>query len=205
MLKLLRYMKKNIGYMIVIIGLLFVQAYTDLSLPAYTSKIVDTGIQQHGIENAAIETIRSDTMEELLLLMDEKERQAVQDAYDLEEGLYIRKNLTQEQADKTAAALSPAMVLLQGFEDKGLKPSELPQEQLQALLPQMKEQLSSMAESLVLQGAVRSAAGEYEAQGFNLEKLQTRYLLSTGLRMLGLAGVGMLWYAGGCNDHIFIQ
>ena len=49
MLKMLKYMKKSIGWIVLIVGLLFVQAYSDLALPEYTSQIVDTGIQQKGI------------------------------------------------------------------------------------------------------------------------------------------------------------
>ena len=51
MIKLMKYLKKSAGYIILIIALLFLQAYCDLSLPDYTSKIVNVGIQQSGIED----------------------------------------------------------------------------------------------------------------------------------------------------------
>ena len=51
MLKMFHYMKERWYYVVMIIVLLFVQAYCDLSLPDYTSKIVNVGIQQKGIED----------------------------------------------------------------------------------------------------------------------------------------------------------
>ena len=46
MIKLMKYLKKSAGYIVLIIALLFLQAYCDLSLPDYTSKIINVGIQQ---------------------------------------------------------------------------------------------------------------------------------------------------------------
>ena len=54
-------------------ALLFVQAYCDLSLPDYTSKIVDIGIQQGGIESPVPETVRDTTLQALELLMSEQD------------------------------------------------------------------------------------------------------------------------------------
>ena len=58
MLKMFHYMKERWYYVVMIIVLLFVQAYCDLSLPDYTSKIVNVGIQQKGIEDGVPDTIR---------------------------------------------------------------------------------------------------------------------------------------------------
>ena len=52
MIKLMKYLKKSAGYIVLIIALLFLQAYCDLSLPDYTSKIINVGIQQKGIEDS---------------------------------------------------------------------------------------------------------------------------------------------------------
>ena len=85
MLRMFRYMKKSAGYLLLIFGLLFVQAFCDLSLPSYTSKIVDVGIQQKGIEDAVPDKIREVSMEMLLLFMTEEDQQEVLDAYEKEE------------------------------------------------------------------------------------------------------------------------
>ena len=65
MLKMFHYMKERWHYILMIIVLLFIQAFCDLSLPDYTSKIVNVGIQQKGIEDCVPETIREASMKEL--------------------------------------------------------------------------------------------------------------------------------------------
>src|SRR5699024_1893423 len=57
----------------VVFALLAVQAYCDLSLPEYTSKIVDVGIQQGGIESTVPESVRDTTLQALELLMTEED------------------------------------------------------------------------------------------------------------------------------------
>ena len=51
MFKMFRYMKERWHYIVMIIVLLFIQAFCDLSLPDYTSKIINVGIQQKGVED----------------------------------------------------------------------------------------------------------------------------------------------------------
>lgn len=60
MIKLMKYLKKSAGYVALIIALLFLQAYCDLSLPDYTSKIVNIGIQQKGIEDGVPQKNKKD-------------------------------------------------------------------------------------------------------------------------------------------------
>ena len=67
--------------MIAIVLILVVQAYCDLSLPAYTSDIVNVGIQQGGIEDEVPRQIATEEMEKLLLFVSEDDQQTVLDAY----------------------------------------------------------------------------------------------------------------------------
>ena len=67
--------------MIAIVLILVVQAYCDLSLPAYTSDIVNVGIQQGGIEDEVPRQIATEEMEKLLLFVSEDDQQTVTDAY----------------------------------------------------------------------------------------------------------------------------
>lgn len=67
--------------MIAIVLILVVQAYCDLSLPAYTSDIVNVGIQQGGIEDEVPRQIATEEMEKLLLFVSEDDQQMVMDAY----------------------------------------------------------------------------------------------------------------------------
>lgn len=83
MLKLFKYMKQSVGSVLLVILLLVIQAVCDLTLPDFTSDIVNIGIQQGGIENAAPDIIRQSEFEKLALFTKEADRKTVQDSYRL--------------------------------------------------------------------------------------------------------------------------
>ena len=86
--KIFKQLARHWAACLAVVALLFVQAYCDLSLPDYTSKIVDTGIQQGGIEIPLPETVRQSTLDALSLLMSEEDADALQNAY----GYYLQDN-----------------------------------------------------------------------------------------------------------------
>lgn len=81
MSKLMKYLKPFVFSIVVIIGLLFVQAICNLSLPDYMSNIVNVGIQQGGIENAVPTVIRKSEFEKLKLFMNDNDVKKVEDNY----------------------------------------------------------------------------------------------------------------------------
>ena len=83
MIKLFRYLKKAYLPVICIIVLLVMQALCELSLPTYTSDIVNVGIQQGGIEDAVPEAMREQTFQGLAAVMDEDDAEEMKDAYEL--------------------------------------------------------------------------------------------------------------------------
>lgn len=83
MLKLFKYLKSSILSIIVIILLLVTQAVCDLKLPEYTSKIVNVGIQQNGIENAAATVITAEKYDNIVLFLSDDEKEYLADYYDL--------------------------------------------------------------------------------------------------------------------------
>ena len=102
--KIFKQLARHWAACLAVVALLFVQAYCDLSLPDYTSKIVDTGIQQGGIESPLPETVRQSTLDALSLLMSEEDADALQNAYGYylqDDGvLKLRSDLT--DAERTA-------------------------------------------------------------------------------------------------------
>ncbi len=74
MLKIFRNLKNSAVSLIFIILLLCLQAYTDLELPNYTSKIVNVGIQAGGIENPVPEILSKEQMESMLIFAKEDEK-----------------------------------------------------------------------------------------------------------------------------------
>lgn len=93
MLKLFKYLKKSIPFIILIFGLLVLQAFCDLSLPTYTSDIVDIGIQQGGVQEVVPVAIRESQMANIIKLLEAEEQETVLNAYTL----LSKDNLTKEE------------------------------------------------------------------------------------------------------------
>ena len=85
MRKLFKHLKPYATTIAVIVMVLIVQAYCDLSLPSYTSDIVNVGIQQRGIDEDIPDAIAEKEMDKLLLFVAEKDQQTVLDAYEKKE------------------------------------------------------------------------------------------------------------------------
>ncbi|MGD9676735.1 MAG: ABC transporter ATP-binding protein [Vulcanibacillus sp.] len=86
MIKLAKYLKPFLLGLVLAIGLLFVQAISDLNLPNFMSDIVNVGIQQNGIEHAAPDAISQEGMNLITTFMDDSEKQLVDSAYELVDG-----------------------------------------------------------------------------------------------------------------------
>ena len=116
MTKIFKQLGRHWAACLAVVVLLIVQAYCDLSLPDYTSKIVDTGIQQGGIESPLPQTLRSSTLDALSLLMSEEDAAAFENAYEYyvqDDGvLKLRRDLTaDERAALEEAVTVPDIVL----------------------------------------------------------------------------------------------
>ena len=132
MLKVLKYLKKSYISVIVIILLLCVQATDDLTLPDYTSKIVNVGIQQGGIENNTPEVLRKSTVNDLKLFLEDEndilnnytlisKSNLNQDEYEKyinkypsieNEDLYILNDLPKEEIDVLSDKLGKPLITL---------------------------------------------------------------------------------------------
>ena len=124
MKNLFKYAAVHWKSLLAIIAVLFIQAYCDLSLPAYTSDIVNVGIQQGGIEDQVPEVLRADEMEKLLLFVPEEDQETVLDAYETDSSSYdteayvLRESAAEdeEQMDALSDILAGPMMLTAGFE-----------------------------------------------------------------------------------------
>jgi len=132
MLKVLKNLKKSIVSVVIIVILLCIQAATDLALPDYTSKIVNTGIQAGGIETSIPNVISKQDMENLLIFIENDKE--VLDKYTLigntksnyeekilveyfgkdykvEEGtLYILNNIEEKEKEQLSKIVSNALM-----------------------------------------------------------------------------------------------
>lgn len=193
MLKMLKYMKKSIGWIVLIVALLFVQAYSDLALPEYTSQIVDTGIQQKGIPDAVPEKIRETTLNGLTMLMEPDDADQVTAAYtEAEDGICELKDIRDEEREELNDSLGLAMMVSMTLSSEGIDISQVPQEQIQMMLEQAEEQKEQISDSIVTQMAVTFVQQEYETMGEDLDQIQMNYVVRSGLQMLGLALISMI-------------
>ena len=125
--KLFKYLRQHAGVVLAIIVVLFVQAFCDLSLPTYTSDIVNVGIQQSGIDEEIPENISEEEMNRLLLFVSEDDRQDIQDAYEKSsesfdydgEVLTLKDSVKSdnEKLDALTEEMKLPMMLTDGFEN----------------------------------------------------------------------------------------
>ncbi len=140
--KLFKYLKTYWKMAFVILLVLLVQVYCDLSLPGYTSDIVNVGIQQAGVDDKIPEAISEEEMEKVLLFVQADDRQTVLDAYEKDENTYnqtayvLKKNIqdNEEKTEELEEILSVPMMMTAGFE-QGSDTTAKIEEQLRANIP----------------------------------------------------------------------
>lgn len=212
MTKIFKQLGRHWAACLAVVALLIVQAYCDLSLPDYTSKIVDTGIQQGGIESPVPDTVRSTTLQALELLMSEDDAALADEAYSdpdadgmrtlnpdadtaaLENAfttpdvvLYMAAAKNAATAAGTTDTVAPTAYDLDAVATQLAAASQAPgaREMLQSQLTDGLAQLDeTVADSLSSQ-AMLLVALEYDAQGI-AHDVQMSYLLRTGGQMLAL-------------------
>lgn len=168
MSKIFKNLWEHKGAVIAIIGLLLVQALCDLALPSYTSKIVDVGIQQDGIEDAVLMSMREETFDDLMKQIKDKNQQSMfQSAYEkTEQSTYELKKIDRDTRTELNTVITNAVLLLSGTDD-------------------------NRKESMATQRAILFVKAEYESMGIPMGDYQISYLLKTGGKML-LLTIGMI-------------
>ena len=217
----LKILKKYSFYIILVFVLLFMQANCDLTLPEYTSNIVNIGIQQSGIESPVPEVIREEEYNKLLLFMNSESQEKVNNSYTLitkdnteylekypllnEENLYI---LNTENEDLRSIITLP-MIMVYNTSQESFDPSSfgmqipdgmsiydilqaMDQESHNEFVNKLSENYSDETVSLLEQTAIVYLKDEYTKIGIDVEEMQLGYIATTGLKMLGLALASMV-------------
>jgi ATP-binding cassette subfamily B multidrug efflux pump len=208
MLKLLKYLKKSVVPIIVVIGLLVIQAMCDLSLPSYTSDIVNIGIQQGGIDTPIPEVIRKSQLDKVCLFLTEDEKEqvnksfsSVQEAetekYEVNEGDTVLKLTQPDELGSARDSLMKAMLSLYMMENGESQAdiqisASVTEEQIVAMREQIWQQFDGMEGSILEQSAVAAVKAEYQALGIDMDDLQIQYILWSGLKMLGISLISVL-------------
>ncbi len=193
------YLKQHGSIVCAIIVLLIVQAYCDLSLPSYTSDIVDIGLQSYGIEHTAPDQIRSESMDAVQLLMTEEEKQLVEQHYTLDdaEGVYRRDDTHGKQLRELDEAFATPEALLYQIQQSetydirqlvgAYNAGQLTHKQIMDIRAQAVDAMGAMSDTMISQVATQYVQQEYTEQGVDLNAMQRTYLFTTGGKMLAMS------------------
>lgn len=236
---------------IIIIALLFVQAWCDLSLPTYTSDIIDVGIQNNGVEHVVPEKMTADEFDTAQFIMTDKETNTWKDIYEKKDDLYELKDLSNKELNDIDEELTIPLIMnyqmramevdtfketiakqmgkdvsafadmsvedigammhvdLKSFkqekeDDDGnkvkvdcvdvrpifanmLASGAMDKDQILSMRDTMEDTIDMMGSSLVKSMGIAYAVAADKDAGVNADKIQKSYLLSAGLKMVGMA------------------
>ena len=170
--------------MIAIVLILVVQAYCDLSLPAYTSDIVNIGIQQGGIEDEVPRQIATEEMEKLLLFVSEDDQQTVMDAYtedntSYKKEAYVLKDSVAEDEDMMEDLrdiLQIPMMMTSGIES-GSDTTKQMEDKLKEQMSQGMEQSMPQGADQTMQEGMPQGESQAESQAVSLDDMSMFDLL----------------------------
>lgn len=197
----LKYLKRHTITIILVILFLFIQAMCDLALPDYTSKIVDVGISQNGIEDNVPKSILKNDLEKLMIFMNEEDAANVKEKYELKENIYELKEITEDEKEKLSKNLiDPELIVLMiEMKDKELLNKINSKEDLFELLSTLNIENHSTAtqylnidEKLKIQYGINYVKNEYQKINFDLSKTQNDYIAKSGIKMLSIALLGTM-------------
>ena len=218
MLKLFKYLKNSIFSILLIVILLVMQAVCDLSLPDYTSKIVNVGIQQSGIESATYSALTSSTMDKLLLFISDDDKEFILNNYTLlskdslsksdyekylkkyplldKSDIYVLNNTGKKNKNKISDIfMNPTYLLAtlsskEGAEKTFEMLSSLDRNGREKFVKEMK--IDEIPDSIISGTVPTVIKAEYKMIGINTDSIQTRYILISGAKMLGIALFSMI-------------
>ena len=196
MKKLFGFLKPYALQVVVIICVLMVQAYCDLSLPAYTSDIVNVGIQQSGIDEKVPEALAGEDLNLILAFVPEEDRAEVADAYEESSDSYdyegtvmaLKEQVKEDdsQLEELSDQMGLPMVMAMAAEESGINMNGA-----EGMTGEGSGQMEDLPDSMVEQAVAAYIQSAYEKIGIDVGDISSRYILATGGKMLLLAGLGM--------------
>lgn len=163
MIKLFKFLKPYGGAVLAILCVLVVQAYCDLSLPTYTSDIVNVGLQQKGIDEKVPEMIGEEDLDHLLLFVPAEKQETVKEAYVAKEAvsenyegnvLELAEDVKEDKdrVEELSEILGRPMLLCSGFDSGSDSAVEMEKQMKQQMEEQMKEQADRQLQEMSASG-----------------------------------------------------
>lgn len=210
MTKILKYLKPYWFSILVAFGLLFGQATCELTMPDYMQNIVNTGIQNAGIESGVYQQISEKTLNSCLMFASDSEKDLITSSYKLvtpskatkeektqipalkTENVYLLKDIGEEKEsklNKTLTLLQMTMVEVSksAKEENVQIPQLLMMNGVDTYRKAAKSEISKLGDSTVSSMSSQFLKKEYTDLGMDMEKMQQDYIISSGIKMLGYA------------------
>ena len=210
MTKILKYLKPYWFSILLAFGLLFGQATCELTMPDYMQNIVNTGIQNSGIESGVYQQISEKTLNSFLMFATDSEKDLITSSYKLVESASASKDLKSEIPalkkenvyllkdinDTKKSSLEDCLTLLQMTVMEVSQAASKQNVQIPQLLMMngvdtyrkaAKSEISKLGTSTVSSMSSQFLKKEYTDLGMDMEKIQQDYIISSGIKMLGYA------------------
>ena len=197
---------------LIVLVLLVIQAWCDLSLPAYTSDIIDVGIINNGVEHILPEAITTEQFQMAEFFMTEDEKELWENSYEEKDGRYECVVTDEKELDELDETLLLPILLnyqLSSVDESTLKESAAEQmgvdasalenvtvaqmlqgmgeEQIMAMRKSADAMLDTMGSSTVKSMGIAYAVARDKEAGVSVDDIQQSYLLFAGLKMIGMA------------------
>lgn len=181
----------------IILMLLVVQAFCDLSLPQYTSDMIDIGIMRGGIVHVLPEKMTEEDFSKAKLFMTNQERLSWESSYRREaDGTYERIASKEELAELDKALLMPLLLNFQmesqmegmgGQEMPKMPEQQMDETAINAYRKQMEQMTDALGENMLLSMGASYANACHERAGVDTGSIQTGYLWNAGAKMFLMA------------------
>lgn len=179
---------------VIIVLLLILQAVCDLALPQYTSDIIDTGIQNSGVEHVIPEAITASEYEKAQLFMTAQEKEQWISLYQQDNDIYRCKEKSEKKLDEYDSLLVLPLLIVGQMEEADTAQMQqfsmmgaIPDEIVGQVRENTQKTIDTMGDSFVHAMGVSYAVKQDTLAGLDIHSIQTRYLLIAGGKMVVMA------------------
>ena len=191
-MNIFKYMKKYIFFIFLIIIIYIFRAYSELQLPGYTSNLINTGIQQNGIENSISNIYSKETYEKLKQFMTDDEITILNNSYELKDNRYEVKKLSKDEINRLNPILEDISTTISFLDKFNVNSNNLDKKSALSQRELVMKKLSKNADMYKKTIGANFVKTEYEKNNINIDKIRNKYILSIGYKMLVYTLIGAI-------------
>lgn len=191
-MNIFKYMKKYIFFIFLIVIIYIFRAYSELQLPGYTSNLINTGIQQNGIENSISNIYSKETYEKLKQFMTNDEITILNNSYELKDNRYEVKKLSKDEINRLNPILEDISTTISFLDKFNVNLNNLDKKSALSQRELVMKKLSKNADMYKKTIGANFVKTEYEKNNINIDKIRNKYILSIGYKMLIYTLIGAI-------------